>query len=160
MIQNEDPRFRFEGRNRRPTKDPCNALLSLAYTCLASECMNALESVGLDPYVGLLHGDRPGKPALALDLMEELRPIRADRFVVKLINSRHLTMDYFKKETDEIHLTKEGKKLFFSEWSKAREKKTRVSHMDAEVENGLLPFVQAKQLADLFSGRTDNYYAI
>lgn len=160
MIVSPDSCFRLVGRTRRPPKDPCNALLSLAYSCLTAECIGALESVGLDPCVGLLHGDRPGKPALALDLMEELRPIRADRLVLRLINTRLLTANAFEKDEGGVRLTKEGKKLFFTEWSNSREKEVFVPHLGSRVAMGLLPFIQAKQLADLFAGRGDTYIAL
>ena len=88
LILGEKPLFSFQGRSRRPPMDPINALLSFAYSLLANDCAAALESVGLDSYVGFLHRDRPGRVSLALDLMEELRPCMADRFVLTLVNNR------------------------------------------------------------------------
>ena len=88
MILGEKPLFAFSNRNRRPPLDPVNALLSFAYSLLTHDCASALESVGLDAYVGFLHRDRPGRTSFALDLMEELRPCLADRFVLTLINNR------------------------------------------------------------------------
>ena len=85
-----DPEIRFSGRSRRPPLDPVNALLSFLYTLLTHDCRSAAEGVGLDPAVGFLHRDRPGRPSLALDLMEELRPILADRLVLSLLNRRQL----------------------------------------------------------------------
>ena len=88
MILNQKDDFEFTKRNRRPPLDNINAILSFAYTVLAGDCANALSSVGLDSYVGFMHGDRPGRMSLALDLMEELRPVLADRFILTLINTK------------------------------------------------------------------------
>ena len=93
LILNQKNDFSFDGRNRHPPRDNVNALLSFAYTLLANDCGAALESVGLDSYVGFMHRDKPGRASLALDLMEELRPCIADRFVLKLINNRVLQAD-------------------------------------------------------------------
>ena len=90
LIRAADPDIRFRGRSRRPPLDPVNALLSFLYTLLTHDCRSAAESVGLDPAVGFLHRDRPGRPSLALDLMEELRPALADRLALSLINRRQL----------------------------------------------------------------------
>lgn len=95
MILTEDKAFRFEGRNRRPPRDRCNAMLSFGYTLLAEICVQAVESVGLDPQVGFLHSERPGKPALALDLMEELRAQVADRHALRMINLRMVSSEMF-----------------------------------------------------------------
>ena len=90
LIRSPDPDIAFRGRSRRPPLDPVNALLSFLYTLLIHDCRSAAESVGLDPAVGFLHRDRPGRPSLALDLMEELRPVLADRLALSLINRRQL----------------------------------------------------------------------
>ena len=86
LIRAPDPEMAFNGRNRRPPRDPMNALLSFLYTLLVHDCSSAAESVGLDPAVGFFHRDRPGRPSLALDLMEELRPVLADRLALSLVN--------------------------------------------------------------------------
>ncbi len=87
----------FRGRSRRPPLDPVNALLSFLYTLLAHDCRSAAESVGLDPAVGFLHRDRPGRPSLALDLMEELRPVLADRLALALFNRRQIGAQGFRQ---------------------------------------------------------------
>jgi CRISPR-associated protein Cas1 len=90
LVRAADPEIRFRGRSRRPPLDPVNALLSFLYTLLTHDCRSAAESVGLDPSVGFLHRDRPGRPSLALDLMEELRPVLADRLALSLMNRRQI----------------------------------------------------------------------
>ena len=114
ILQNKNV-FSFRERSRRPPLDPINALLSLTYSVLSGECASALLSVGLDPYVGFLHTDRPGRRSLALDLMEELRSPLADRFVLTLVNNRLLTKNDFKKEENgAIFLKDAGRKIFFA----------------------------------------------
>lgn len=97
LILNEDEAFQFRGRNRRPPLDCVNAMLSFAYSLLTGSCASALESVGLDPYVGFVHSVRPGRESLALDLMEELRAVVADRFVLYCINNRVVNRSMFEK---------------------------------------------------------------
>ena len=122
LILQQKKDFYFHGRNKRPPLDNVNAMLSFAYSLLASMCGSALESVGLDPYVGFFHTDRPGRMSLALDLMEEFRSIMADRFVLTLINKRIMKSDHFmKKENGAVIMSDEGRKLFISAWqSKSR----------------------------------------
>src|SRR5260370_20613963 len=98
MIRSDDPAFRFTTRNRRPPLDAVNALLSFLYALLLHDCSSALAAVGLDPAVGYLHADRPGRPSLALDLMEEFRPALADRLTLALINRGQVTPDGFTRE--------------------------------------------------------------
>lgn len=117
-----DEHLHFSGRNRRPPKDCCNALLSYVYTMLMVDYISAIESSGLDPYVGFMHGDRSGKPSLALDMMEELRPAVADRFALKLINLRQINADMFEENGDGILLNKEGRNIVFREWNKMKER--------------------------------------
>lgn len=148
MILADDAAFAFTERNRRPPRDRCNALLSFAYTLLARECVQALECVGLDPCVGILHRERPGKPALALDLMEELRPLAADRFVLRLINRREIAPELFEQGSqDGIYLTAAGRKCFLQAWSQWREMPVRLWGDEPEIPMGLLPHIQASQLA-------------
>lgn len=108
----EDPGFDLRGRNRRPPRDPVNALLSFAYAYLVRECTAALHRVGLDPYVGLFHTVRPGRPALALDLMEEFRPVIADSAVVRCINNGEVTLDSFTVRSRGVALTDAGRRQF------------------------------------------------
>lgn len=113
MLLNDDDALRFHGRSRRPPKDCCNALLSFAYTLLSADCIQALTCAGLDPYAGFFHRDRPGKPSLALDMMEELRPLLADRLVLRMINLRIVTSEMFERTRDGgTYINREGKKIF------------------------------------------------
>lgn len=115
ILQNKDV-FYFHGRNRRPPLDNVNALLSFCYTLLTGMTAAALETVGLDPCVGFMHGDRPGRYSLALDVMEELRPALADRFVLRLINKRIVTeRDFVRKEDGAVLLTDEARKVVLAE---------------------------------------------
>ena len=117
LILHDKETFYFHGRNRRPPLDALNALLSFAYSLLAHDCASSLESVGLDAYVGFLHRDRPGRTSLALDLMEELRPCMADRFVLTLINNRMIHADDFQRtESGAVLLTDAGRRTFIKGW--------------------------------------------
>ena len=103
LILHQEEHFFFAGRNRRPPQDNMNALLSFFYSLLTYEVASALESVGLDPYVGYLHADRPGRPSLALDMMEELRPVFADRLALSLVNRQQISgKDFIQKESGGI----------------------------------------------------------
>lgn len=116
VLQQRDV-FSFTGRSRRPPLDPINALLSFAYSLLARDCAAALDGVGLDPYVGLLHRPRPGRASLALDLMEELRCVYADRFVLSCVNQKILTASHCRsQENGAVLLTDEGRRVFLSAW--------------------------------------------
>jgi CRISPR-associated protein Cas1 len=108
----------FPGRKRRPPTDPVNALLSFAYTLLYHQTLSAVQTVGLDPYVGFLHGSQYGKPALALDLMEELRPVIADSVVLTLTNKRILDHEDFEEELGAYRLTDSGRRAFYRQWEK------------------------------------------
>ena len=157
ILQNKEV-FRFEDRNRRPPTDPLNALLSFAYSLLANECGNALHGVGLDPYVGFLHVDRPGRKSLALDLEEELRAPYADRFVLTLINNRMLDgKDFIEKENKAVTLTDNGKRIFLAEWQKKKRQMITHPFLKEKIEWGLVPHVQAKLLARFIRGDIDQY---
>lgn len=158
LILNQKEDFRFESRNRRPPLDRVNAILSFAYTVLAGECANALSSVGLDPYVGFMHGDRPGRMSLALDLMEELRPILADRFIITLINTKAIQGGHFEKQKDHaVLLNEEGRKIFFSAWQ--NHKKETITHpfLKEKIPWGLVPYVQALLLSRTIRGDLEEY---
>lgn len=157
ILQNKSD-FRFNGRNRRPATDNVNALLSFAYSLLANECASALQGVGLDPYVGFLHTDRPGRKSLALDLEEELRSVFADRFVLYLINNRILNGDDFvHRESGAVLLTDEGRRRFLSEWQKRKKEIITHPFLEEKIEWGLVPHVQALLLARFLRGDTDGY---
>ena len=158
MILNQKEDFRFEDRNRRPPTDRVNALLSFAYTMLANDCAAALESVGLDAYVGFLHRDRPGRMSLALDLMEELRGPLADRLVLTLINTRSIQAKHFQRQTDNaVLLNDEGRKLFLSAWQERKREMMTHPYLKEKIFWGLVPYVQALLLARCLRGDLDGY---
>ena len=158
MILREKERFFFRGRNRRPPLDPVNAMLSFAYSLLASECAGALESVGLDAYVGFLHRDRPGRASLASDLMEELRPCYADRFVVTLINNRVIHGDDFETgESGAVLLKDDARKRFLKAWQERKREEIKHPYLEEKLPWGLVPFVQALLLARYFREDLDAY---
>lgn len=158
MILQQKEEFRFNGRSRRPPLDAVNALLSLSYTLLSHDCAAALEAVGLDPYVGFLHQDRPGRLSLALDLVEELRGVYADRFCLNLINKKILTGKHFlKKESGAVLLTDEGRKIFFDSWQSRKNEKLQHPFLGEKIQWGLVPHVQALLLARYLRGDLDEY---
>ena len=153
MILTEDKAFRFEGRNRRPPRDRCNAMLSFGYTLLAEICVQAVESVGLDPQVGFLHSERPGKPALALDLMEEPRAQVADRHALRMINLRMVSSEMFETgREDGVFLDARGRKCFLREWNRMWRQEVMVPELGQRVARGLLPYLQAARLARYLRG--------
>lgn len=159
ILQNKKT-FHFQKRVKRPPKDPVNALLSFCYTVLANDCAAALESVGLDAYVGFLHRDRPGRISLALDLMEELRCIYADRFILTLINNRKITDTSFEhQENGAVLLNDKGRKIFFTEWQNRKKDMIKHPFLDEKIPWGLVPFVQAQLLANVLRGGLDIYPA-
>ena len=150
--------FRFTNRNKRPPADPVNALLSFAYTILANDCAAALEGTGLDPYIGFLHRDRPGRLSLALDLMEEFRSIIADRFVLTLINNRVINEKSFNnQENGSVLLNDDGRKTFFEAWQKRKQYVIMHPFLQEKIPWGLVPFVQAQLLARYIRGDIDEY---
>ncbi|MEK4024505.1 MULTISPECIES: type I-C CRISPR-associated endonuclease Cas1c [unclassified Sporosarcina] len=157
ILQQKDIFF-FKGRNRRPPLDPVNALLSFTYSLLAAETAAALEGVGLDSYVGFLHRDRPGRTSLALDLMEELRPLIADRFVLKLINRQQISSDDFiVKENKAVILTDEARRSFLQLWQKEKQQMITHPFLKEKVSWGLIPHIQALLLARFLRGDLDAY---
>ena len=157
MILNSEPEFQFDNRNRRPPKDCMNALLSFVYTLLTVECVGALESAGVDPYVGFLHTDRPGKPSMALDLMEEFRPLTADRFVLRLVNLKLIDKTMFEKNKDGIYLDKKGKAVVLKEWSQMKQEKVSVAELNKMAPKGLFPHLQAQRLVRFIKGEVKEY---
>lgn len=158
MILRDKEYFFYHGRNRRPPMDNVNAMLSFAYSLLTNECASALESVGLDSYVGFMHRDRPGRKSLALDLMEELRPCFADRFVLTLINNRILAKDDFiTTESGAVRLTDTGRKKFLQQWQER--KQTIITHpfLNEKINWGLVPYIQSLLLARYLRGDLDSY---
>lgn len=158
LILSDKKHFYFHGRNKRPPLDPMNALLSFAYTILAHDCASALESAGLDSYVGFLHRDRPGRESLALDLMEEFRSVYADRFVLTLINNRVIQAKHFKETEDgAVLLSDEGKRLFLTHWQERKKETLTHPFLEEKMYWGLLPYVQALLLARYIRGDLDGY---
>ncbi|GII96713.1 type I-C CRISPR-associated endonuclease Cas1c [Sinosporangium siamense] len=148
----------FTVRIRRPPTDPVNALLSFLYGLTRALVHGAAEQVGLDPYLGFLHGLRPGKPALALDLMEEFRSIHADRLMLNLLNRRQLRGEHFETlPGGAVQLTDDGRKLVLTEWQgwKNREWPHRV--LGRKVSASLLPVVQSRLLARHIRGELPAY---
>lgn len=158
MILRNKEDFFFHGRSRRPPMDNLNALLSFVYTMLGNDCASALEMVGLDSYVGFLHRDRPGRISLALDLLEELRPCLADRFVLTLINNRVVTgKDFSLQESGAVLLSDEGRKRVQKEWQSKKQEKITHPFLKEKLEWGLVPYVQALLLARYLRGDLDGY---
>lgn len=158
LILADDARFCFDGRNRRPPTDRINALLSFAYALLAGLCASALSEAGLDPYVGFLHCDRPGRMSLALDLMEEFRSILADRLVLTLINTRAIQANDFDcKENGAVLLKDAARKLVLNEWQSKKKEMMTHPYLKEKVPWGLAPFAQAQLLARFLRGDLDAY---
>lgn len=158
LILNQKEDFEFTTRSRRPPRDRINAILSFAYTVLAGDCANALSSVGLDPYVGFMHGDRPGRKSLALDLMEELRPVLADRLILTLINTKVLQAVHFAEQKDgAVLLNEDGRKVFFSAWQNHKKEIITHPYLKEKMEWGLVPYVQALLLARTIRGDVEEY---
>lgn len=158
MILQQKEDFSFNGRSRRPPLDNANALLSFAYSMLTSMCVSALESVGLDPYAGVFHTERPGRCSLALDLMEEFRAPIADRIVLTAINKKIITgRDFIRKETGGVLLSDEGRKAFLTLFQQKKREEITHPFLCEKVEIGLLPYVQAMLLAKTIRGDLDSY---
>ncbi|NWL88563.1 subtype I-C CRISPR-associated endonuclease Cas1 [Paenibacillus sp. 79R4] len=158
MILQQKEEFSFRTRSRRPPLDPVNAMLSLAYTLLAHDMTSALEAVGLDAYVGFLHRDRPGRASLALDMMEELRGIYADRFVLSLINKRVISSeDFVRKENGAVLMTDEARKKFLTAWQSKKQENIVHPFLGEKISWGLVPHAQALLLARYLRGDLDEY---
>lgn len=158
MILGDKQNFFFHGRNRRPPLDRVNAMLSFAYSLLTNDCAAALESVGLDSYVGFMHCDRPGRVSLALDLMEELRPCLADRFVLTCINNRMVRSDDFRaEESGAVLLTDDGRKKMIKSWQDHKRESMTHPYLGEKMQWGLVPYVQALLMARCLRGDLDGY---
>ncbi len=156
VAQNDD--FVFEGRSRRPPRDRVNAMLSFCYMLLANEVQSALETVGLDPYVGFLHKDRPGRASLALDLMEELRPYLSDRLVLTLINRKQVNAKGFiNQEGFGILMDEETRKEILTAWQQKKQDEIIHPFIEEKIPIGLIPYVQAMLLARYIRGDIEMY---
>lgn len=158
MILQQKEDFYFRTRSRRPPLDNVNAMLSLAYTFLANDTASALEGVGLDAYVGFLHRDRPGRASLALDLMEELRGVYADKFVLTLINKKVMNKeDFLRKENGAVVMTDDGRKKFLAAWQNKKQEKITHPYLGEKISWGLVPHAQALLLARHLRNDLDEY---
>lgn len=150
--------FSFDTRNRRPPKDPVNALLSFHYALLAADCKSALEAVGLDSAVGLFHQDRPGRASLALDLMEEFRAPLADRSTLTLLNRKQLTSkDFHQDEGGAIRLTDDARRCVLKAWQERKGELILHPFLQEKITIGMLPHIQARLLAQHIRGTLDAY---
>ncbi len=158
LILQQKKDFVFLGRSRRPPMDKVNALLSFCYSLLTSSVASALETVGLDPYVGMMHADRPGRASLALDLMEELRPAVADRFVLSLINKRIINgKDFIQKENGAVLMKDDSRRTVLAEWQNRKKDTLEHPFLKEKIEWGLVPFAQAMLLGRYLRGDLDAY---
>ncbi|MFI7026814.1 type I-C CRISPR-associated endonuclease Cas1c [Micromonospora sp. NPDC049900] len=150
--------WKASGRNKRPPTDPLNCLLSFLYGMLRVAVHGALDHVGLDPYIGYLHAVRPGKPALALDLMEEFRPLLADRLALTLLNRRELTpTDFEELPNGAYRLTDNGRRTVLAAWQHSRQREWPHAYLSRQVPAALLPLVQARLLARHLRGDLTAY---
>ena len=158
LVLQQKEAFFFKERSRRPPLDNLNALLSFLYTLLTSEASSALEAVGLDPYVGFLHQDRPGRPSLALDLMEELRPVFADRLALSLVNRKQISGKGFtEKENGGVLMDEDTRKTVLTAWQERKREMIVHPYLQEKIEFGLIPYVQALLLARYLRGDLDAY---
>lgn len=158
LILSGREKFFFRGRSRRPPLDNVNALLSFLYTLLTHDFVGALETVGLDPAVGYLHRERPGRPSLALDLVEELRPVLADRLALTLINRQQIKPSGFRcLETGAVVMDDETRKTVLVAWQKRKQEEIVHPFLGEKLPLGLVPYVQATLLARHLRGDMDGY---
>ena len=158
LILAQKDAFAFRTRSRRPPLDPINALLSFVYTLLVHDVRSALEGVGLDPQIGFLHRLRPGRPSLALDLMEELRAPLADRFVLTLVNRRQVRPEGFQiAESGEVRMDDATRREVLVAWQQRKQEEVRHPFLGEQMPIGLLPHAQALLLARHLRGDLDGY---
>ena len=158
MILNGKETFFFHGRNRRPPLDPVNAMLSFSYSLLANDCASALESVGLDSYVGFLHRDRSGRASLSLDMMEELRAPMTDRFVLTQINNRVVSeKDFLRQDNGAVVMTDDARRSFLNSWQEKKRETLTHPYLKEKMQWGMIPYVQALLLARYIRGDMDAY---
>ena len=158
MVREDRETFQLRGRSRRPPLDPTNALLSFLYALLLSDCVAAAEGVGLDPQMGFLHTLRPGRPALGLDLMEELRSVIAERLALTLINRRQVTAEHFvTRPGGAVYLNDEGRKEVLVAYQKRKQEEVQHPVTEQKIPIGLIPHVQARLLARVLRGDMEAY---
>ncbi len=150
--------FTFRTRSRRPPLDPVNALLSFLYTLLMHDVRAACEASGLDAAVGFLHRDRPGRPGLALDLMEELRPYYADRLALSLINRQLLRREGFQvSESGGVLMDDVTRKAVLVAYQERKQESVMHPFIGEKTTLGLLPYMQARLLSRHIRGDIDAY---
>lgn len=148
ILENQQQKFSFHGRTKRPPLDKVNALLSFCYTLLTHEIASALQGVGLDPYVGFLHTDRPGRVSLALDMLEEFRAWWCDRFVLTLINRAQIkSSDFIHEASGAIRMKDDVRKMLLTKWQERKKESLQHPYLGENIQIGLLPHVQAMLLA-------------
>ena len=157
MLKTDEVEMMFEKRSRRPPENRVNALLSFAYMLLKNDTQSALESVGIDPAAGYLHTLRPGRPSMALDLMEELRAPLCDRFVISLINLKQITASDFDTEGIEYKLKDKARRKVIQEWQLRKKETITHPYLKEKIPIGLIPYCQAMLLARHFRGDIDGY---
>ena len=160
LLTSNDPLIQMNGRNRRPPLDPVNALLSFLYALLGHDCRSALAATGLDPAVGFLHRDRPGRPSLALDLMEEFRPVLADRLAMTLFNRKQLdASDFDRQENGAVTLREDSRKKVLVAWQERKREELIHPFLQEKIPWGIVPHLQARLLARHLRGDLDAYPA-
>lgn len=157
MLKTNDPDMQFERRSRRPPENRINALLSFVYMLMKNDVQSALESVGLDPAVGYLHTLRPGRPSLALDMMEELRGALCDRFVISLVNLKQIQSGDITIESNEYRLSDKARRLVIDSWQKRKKEEIEHPFLKEKIPIGLIPYCQAMLLARYMRGDLDGY---
>lgn len=158
LILNQKDDFYFTLRTKHPPLDNLNAVMSFMYVVCGYEIASALETVGLDPYVGFLHQDRPGRISLGLDLLEELRSVLIDRFVLSMVNKQELnTKDFTQKENGAVSLNDNGKRTVFTSWQNRKKEEIEHPFIKEKIQWGLVPYVQANLLARYLRGDLDEY---
>lgn len=160
LVRSDRSAFPFDTRSRRPPRDRTNALMSFLYALVLAECGSALEGVGLDPQVGYLHALRPGRPALALDLLEELRPVVADRLALRLINRRQVQASDFEDQPGgAVYLSEHGRRTVLRAFQERKAEEIPHRVLGRSIQVGLLPHVQARLLARHLRGDLPTYPA-
>lgn len=158
LILQQKDEFYFHGRSKRPPQDFVNAMLSFTYVLLTNMCVGALETVGLDPYAGFFHKDKPGRTSLALDLVEEFRSVMADRFVLTLINKKIVKPSgFFQKENGAVFMNDETRKIILNQWQIKKQEVIQHPFLNEKVEWGMVPYVQALLLSRYIRGDLDGY---
>ena len=158
MILQQKESFYFDVRSKRPPLDNVNAMLSFAYSMCVNMCASGLNAVGLDPYVGFMHTDRPGRCSLALDIVEEFRAVMCDRFVLMLINKRLVDdTDFDKREDGAVFLSENGRRKFLAAWQQRKNDELKHPFLGEKVQWGMLPYIQALLLARFIRGDMDAY---